>query len=177
MERTEKRKAEQKQALQNMRSSCNKWVVVSMLQRKAKAQERIKAMGIDDYRKAIEQETGIPAKVLTGKTLEENLRQAEEILAYKKDQTSQNEEKTTRGQFAAWMRDNYGTEDQDADADGLAALREQARVEAGGYPKVRDGGQISAENLPDLRSPQEQFAEWFRDVSAWDPRKSHSMGW
>lgn len=96
MERTEESKADQKQALQDMRPACNKWDTVPMLQRKAKTQERIKAMGIDDYRKAIEQETGIPAKVLTGKTLEENLRQAEEILAYKKDQTSQNEEKTTR---------------------------------------------------------------------------------
>lgn len=37
----------------------------------------------------------------------------------------------------------------------------------GGYPVIRDGGEVS--NMPDPRTAKDQFAEWFKKRSASDP--------
>lgn len=146
-------------------------------------------MTIDELRQAIQQRTGVPADLLTGETAEENIAQAKAMLAFKREREAQRP-KSAREQFAEWMTGNV--EDRNrrmADMIGLqyvppeapeeaalAELEEITKTEAGGYPVIKDGGQISTDNLPDPRPAREQFAEWFGQKTAFDPFKGPD-GW
>ena len=128
-------------------------------------------MSLEELKQEIEQQTGIPAKLLTGETAEENIAQAKALLAYKKEAASSN--KNPREQFADWFREQQGEEQPDLSSKGLADIEERIRVENGGYPLVKDGGQIS--QLPDPAGTKEQFSQWAYKKMAWDPRKKD--GW
>lgn len=147
-------------------------------------------MKIEDIKREIEQRAGVPASLLTGETVEENIAQAKALLAYKREYEQQRP-KTTAEQFSDWIggkleEKNRQTaaalglhyEESEADPAGaaLAEIEEAARRDAGGYPIVPDGGQIDISRLPDARPAREQFADWFKKETAFDPFKDLD-GW
>lgn len=128
-------------------------------------------MNIDDIKNQIEQRTGVPASLLNGETVEENIAQAKAFLAYKR-QVEQEQPKSTKEQFKEWIQEESGMEpEKDEAAAYLDDLTEEARIEAGGYPIVPDGGEANIP-LTDSRPTSEKFVDWFYDVSAWDPKKA-----
>ena len=125
-------------------------------------------MTIEELKQEIEQNTGIPADLLTGETAEENITQAKALLAYKRKNTIETP-KTTAEQFSEWLSAKRGDPVQDNRITALDGIAEAARREAGGYPYVKDGGEIDTSRLPDPRPTKQQFEEWFYNVSAWRP--------
>jgi len=132
-------------------------------------------MNIDDLKRRIEEQTGVPASLLTGETAEENIAQAKAILAFKKENEAQRT-KTTEEQLGEWLDAVQGIEHQDPAAAALADIEEAVRVDAGGYPIVKDGGQIDTTGAPDPRPTREQFADWLGRKTAFDPTKD-TDGW
>ena len=126
-------------------------------------------MTIEELRQEIAQRAGVPANLLTGETVEENIAQARALLAYKRDLEEQEQPKDTAGQFARWLRTNDGIERTDGAA--LDDIAKQARMEAGGYPEVEDGGTpyINGRAAPDTRPAAEQFSEWLQEQTAITP--------
>lgn len=146
-------------------------------------------MTTEELKQEIAQRTGIPAALLTGETAEENIAQAKALLAYKREHEVQRP-KTTREQFADWHNEQMDERDRQkaaylgllytpsqADPAGaaLAEIEERARLDAGGYPSLQDGGSVNV-NLGDTRSAKEQFADWLADRTAFDPFKE-ADGW
>ena len=146
-------------------------------------------MNTEELRQEIEQRTGVPATLLTGETIEENIAQAKAFLAYKREYEQQRP-KTAQEQFADWLggqleeRDRqtaatfglqYTPPQKDAASAALADIEERARVEAGGYPMLQDGGSVNV-NTGDGRSAREQFSEWLGQRTAFDPFKE-ADGW
>lgn len=127
-------------------------------------------MTVEDVKKTIEQRTGVPAHLLTGETAEEAIAQAKALLAYRKEHEAQRP-KHTREQFAEWMQAQQGTNSQDTTSAALAEIEEAARVEAGGYPRTKDGGEVTG--LPDARPARDQFAEWMEKQMAFNPFITH----
>jgi len=134
-------------------------------------------MTVAEYKQAIIESTGIPEKLLDGETPEEILASAKAILAYKKQEESRRQ-KTTGEQFSEWLHTVQGDEEKDTAKEAITTLAEAARVNAGGYPIVADGGNpyINGASMPDPRTPQEQFTEWFKQNTAFDPLKDEN-GW
>lgn len=145
-------------------------------------------MTLEELKQEIAQRTGVPAVLLTGETAEENIAQAKAFLAYKREHEAQRP-KTAAEQFADWFggqmeeRDrqqaatfglNYTPPEKDAAGAALAEIEERARVEAGGYPRINDSGEVTG--LPDPRSAREQFADWISDKTAFNPFKQ-ADGW
>lgn len=76
----------------------------------------------DAQRQDLEKVTGVPATLLTGDTIEENLALAKALNAYKDSMQAQ-EPTTPAGKFAAWFNANYtGNSDYI-----IAGLEEEAR--------------------------------------------------
>lgn len=126
-----------------------------------------------DYKQEISKVTGIPAELLTGDTIEENIARAKALLAYRSEAEA-TRPKDPREQFAEWMNvQGIGEAVPDRSA-ALDAIAEQARVEAGGYPITHDAGEVM--NMPDPRTAKEQFTTWAADRMGWDPRKQ-AGGW
>ena len=147
-------------------------------------------MTIEELKQTIEQRTGVPASLLTGETAEENIAQAEAMLAYKREYEQQRP-KTTAEQFSDWIggqleeRDrqtaaafglHYEAPEADPAGAALADIAEAVRVEGGGYPMTRDGGEVDTSNMPDPRPAREQFADWLGQQMAFDPFKD-ADGW
>lgn len=146
-------------------------------------------MNTEELKQEIAQRTGIPAVLLTGETAEENIAQAKALLAYKREHEAQRP-KTAAEQFSDWIggqleeRDRqtaaafglqYTPPQKDEAGAALADIEERARVEAGGYPMLQDGGSVNV-NLGDGRSAREQFADWLGQRTAFDPFKE-ADGW
>ena len=131
-------------------------------------------MILDELKQTIEKQTGIPACLLNGETAEENIAQAKALLAYKREAHAQRP-KTAREEFAEWLNAQEGIEEPDTAGEALAQIEEQARVDAGGYPMIRDGGSANV-NLGDGRSAKEKFAEWAGQKLSYDPFKRPD-GW
>ena len=146
-------------------------------------------MNLGELKQRIEQQAGVPAVLLTGETAEENIAQAKALLAYKREYEQQRP-KTTAEQFADWIggeleeRDRqqaatfglqYTPRQEDAAGAALAQIEEQARLDAGGYPMLQDGGSVNV-NIGDGRTAREQFAEWLGQRTAFDPFKE-ADGW
>ncbi len=145
-------------------------------------------MNVEELKQEIAQRTGVPVILLTGETAEENIAQAKAFLAYKREHEAQRP-KTAQEQFSDWLggqleeKDRqtaatYGLQYTPAHKDeagaALAEIEEAARVEAGGFPKVADGGEVTG--LPDARPAREQFAEWLGQKTAFNPFKDGN-GW
>ncbi len=125
-------------------------------------------MTTEELKNLISQNTGVPAEMLTGETPEENITRARQLLAFKTDNSTQDPGE----QFASWIR--YQTGDLEEVNNPEAALNEiaeQVRIEAGGYPRIPDGGasNITGFTGQDTRSTEEAFNEWFYNASAFDP--------
>lgn len=131
-------------------------------------------MNLEEVKQEIEQRTGVPASFLTGETAEENIAMAKALLAYKKKKAAE-APRSPREQFAEWARGMAGEAPQNAAEDALAPLEEALRVDAGGYPMTADAGEVG--NIPDPRPAREQFAEWFKDVTAFNPFKDNGATW
>ena len=130
-------------------------------------------MILDELKQTIEKQTGIPAYLLNGETAEETIAHAKALLAYKREADAQRP-RTAAEQFADWMNAQDGVEQPDTAGEALARIEEQARVEAGGYPIIRDGGSANV-NLGDGRSAKEQFSEWIGQKTAFNP--FNNDGW
>lgn len=128
-------------------------------------------MNMEDVKLRIERDTGVPASLLTGETTEECIVQAKALLTLKRKYEYQPpQQKSAQEQFADWMRARLGEEQpQDTTTAALDAIEREAAEEAGGYPVVRDAGEVEAGPAP--RSTREQFADWFSKKTAWDPAK------
>ena len=130
-------------------------------------------MTLEELKQEIEQRTGVQASLLKGETVEENIAYAKAVLAFRKEHEAQRP-KTAGEQFAAWYKATQGIEDTDEAGAALADIEERARVEAGGYPMLQDGG-VNV-HVGDCRSAREQFADWIGQQTAFDPFKE-ADGW
>ena len=135
-------------------------------------------MTTNEVRKAISQGTGIPEYKLPDTTPGDLIQHARTILAQQRYAESQRP-KSAADQFTEWFNDQQGTNPQAeryaaADA-AIDRVAEKLRVDAGGYPIVRDGGS-SGVTLGDCRTAAEQFDEFVNDRLAFDPRMD-ADGW
>lgn len=130
-------------------------------------------MNIEEIKQAIEQRTGIPGPLLTGETAEEVISTAKALLAFWRENAEQ-KPKTARDQFSDWFGAVQGIEEPDIKLNALLEIEEAARVDAGGYPRVKDGT-VEQNPLPDPRPAAEQFTDWFLQKTAFNPYKED--GW
>lgn len=104
------------------------------------------------------EKTGVPVNLISGETAEEIAASAAALAAYKRDRY---EAKPTREKFAAWFN-----------GDVPAEVVPDPIPTPPAYPNVPDGG--TPQNIDyGPRDPRDAFAEWFGDVSAFDPRKTY----
>ena len=129
-------------------------------------------MNTEEIKQEIEQRTGVPAAFLTGETTEAIIAQAKALLAFKLEQEDQRE-KSTAEQFAIWLQAQNDEEPHDAAGAALEALEEDIRVDRGGYPVVRDGGEMDHAALGDGRSALEQFRDYVYSQLAFNPFSDH----
>lgn len=121
-------------------------------------------MEIEKIRETIEQRTGIPASLLTGQTAEENITQARNLYEFRKKNETE-KPKSGQDRFADWLRSAQGIETNDEVSTALDEIAENVRVGSGGYPIVPDGGDYPVNQI-DVRTPQQMFAEYIREVSS-----------
>ena len=128
-------------------------------------------MTITDFKNLIQERTGVPAALLDGSTPDEILAKARSLIAYR-GKTEAGQPKTTAQQFEEYFRARMG-EDVPKDTPGAALdeIEEALRRARGGYPQTPDGGEADHAGLPDGRPAREQFAEWFSQKTACDPRR------
>lgn len=124
-------------------------------------------MNIEELKQTIERQTGIPSRFLNGETVEETIAYAKALNAYKRD-TDTTRPKSTAEQFAEWCNARDGITPTDATAEALERIEEQARVDAGGYPRVKDNDGSNV-NMPDSRPARELFGEWWDKKTAVNP--------
>ena len=144
-------------------------------------------MTIEEIKNEIEKNTGVPGYLLTGETAEELLAQAKALLAYRE----QKKQKSPAEQFADWIGGQLEERDKqiaatfglqftptqtDPEGAALAEIEEAARVKAGGYPRISDGGEVDPSKLTNQRPAREQFAEWAEQKTAFDPFRD-TDGW
>ena len=116
-------------------------------------------MNIDELKQTIEQRTGVPADLLSGGSVPEIIKQAEDLLSLKQSHEVQRD-KTTKEQFGEWLRASQGIEKQDAASAALSDIKETVRTASGGYPMPYDGGEVTG--MP-KDTAREQFAAWLYD--------------
>lgn len=133
-------------------------------------------MNLDELKNLIEQGTGVPAAALAGNTASALIDNARALLAYKIAH-EHSAPKSNADLFTAWLDSYSGTKAaQDPRITALDDLQEQARVEAGGYPRVKDAGELDDLHKLDATTNTEKFKEWFADKLATDPRQGPG-GW
>ena len=129
-------------------------------------------MTLDEFKNEVEQRTGVPASLLDGSTAGEIVTMAKTILAYKKE-CDVERQNTPREQFAAWLNESYGVETQNGMDEALDDLTRTAAAENCSYPVIQDG-QVDTSGIPDGRTPEQQFSEWWYKKTAFDPAKKGS---
>lgn len=134
-------------------------------------------MTIDELKQTIESKTGVPAAAIGGDTAPEVIQSARALLDFKMKHERQ-APKSKQELFAGWLDTTMGTHTagQDPRQMELDALQEQARVEAGGYPRVKDAGELDYRRKLDGVPNAEKFKEWFCNQIAEDPCIS-ADGW
>lgn len=135
-------------------------------------------MTVNEVRAAISKGTGIPEYKLPDATRDEIIQHAQTILAQQRQEEAQRP-KNTADQFAEWFNAQQGIDPQAeryaAAQAAIDSVAEQLRVDAGGYPIIRDGGS-SGVFLGDCRPAAEQFSEFINDKLAFDAR-TDADGW
>ena len=135
-------------------------------------------MTVNEVRAAISQGTGIPEYKLPDMTPGAIIQHAQTILAQQRQEEAQRP-KSTAEQFAAWFNAQQGIDPQaeryNAAQTAIDRVVEQLRVDAGGYPIIRDGGS-SGVTIGDCRPAAEQFGEFVNGTLSFDPRID-SDGW
>lgn len=113
---------------------------------------------IMELKKVAAEKTGVPANLIKGETTEEIAASAIALAAYKRDSY---EAKPTREKFADWLN-----------GDVPAEVAPDPIPTPPAYPNVPDGG--TPQNIDyGPRDPRDAFAEWFGDVSAFNPFKNN----
>ena len=133
-------------------------------------------MTTDDIKKEIAQRTGIPEAMLSGDTADDIISYSKALLAYRRE-TEEQAPLDAKDQFIQWMNERTGQPPEETPEQRLDNFAEDLRLEAGGYPRVPDGGTAglnigNADNLSTL----ERFKEWLDGESAFDPLKG-ANGW
>lgn len=135
-------------------------------------------MTLTEMQQTISREIGIPEYLLTDTTPQAVLQRARAILAQHRAEEARRPQ-STRDQFAAWYYAQQGmdlqAERQRAENAVLDRIAEALRVEAGGYPIVRDGGGVAV-HLGDCRSAAQQLGGFLNDRLAQDLR-TDAAGW
>lgn len=72
-----------------------------------------------EQKQELEKLTGVPANLLTGDTIEENLALAKALTAYKAEHDSEPKDTSARGQFADWLNARLNGSDLDDLTDRL----------------------------------------------------------
>jgi hypothetical protein len=126
-------------------------------------------MTLEELKKTISDRTGLPVPLLTGETPDEVITQGKALLAFR-DQQQYKAPKTEAEQFAEWFEDTTGTPQRGTWGAIMAEIEEAARVDAGGYPRIQDGGGAGV-NVGDGRTKEEQFAEWLGRNASFDPSR------
>lgn len=135
---------------------------------------------LNELRWKIEDSTGIPAELLKGETVEENISLAKALIVYRAEQEKQRP-KDISEQFAEYFKKLNGESvASDPGADAMMALLEIEKSYSGdrySYPSVADGGNpfINGKTIPDARTPEEQFGDFFRERTVFNPKKQD--GW
>lgn len=96
------------------------------------------------------EKTGVPAELITGKTVEEIAASATALAEYKRDSY---EAAPTREKFAAWLNGDTPTEQV---TDLTPAVPD--------YPNVPDGGEPQGISIRPS-DPVDAFKEWLEDVT------------
>ena len=122
---------------------------------------------MDEVKAQISQRTGIPLQLLTAETKKELFAQAKALLELRDDPPPA---QTNAERFAELFRQAMD-EPEPPKNQYFAAL---AEIEAG-FPVVPDGGEAGG-RLPDGRPAREQFADWFKQQTAFDPFRDED-GW
>lgn len=144
------------------------WAISAEAANSSLMQKRKKRETMEDFKAMISERLGVPAVLLTGESAEEDLAQAKAILAYKREQ-EQTRPKSHAEQFKEWFNASQGIEEPDETAAAFKEIEDAIGINSGAYPSLSDGGEV--QNVGDCRTPQEQFKDWFYDVSAYNPRK------
>ena len=126
-------------------------------------------MTVEEFKKMIEQRSGVPAALLDGDKPEEILERARSLADFR----SRNEirrPKSSAEQFAAWFHEQTGEgASTDEQRQALDEIEEMVRRLRGGYPVIHDGGELDHSGLPDGRQTRDQFAEWLNERTQFDP--------
>lgn len=134
-------------------------------------------MTLEEYNQEIERRTGVPASLLTGTTLEENIAKAKALLAFK-GKVEDERPKSTAEQFSDFLRNIEGREEQPSESS--QAMQSLADFEKSfqNYPIVKDGGNpyINGAVEKDPRTPAEQFSEFFNQAMR-TPSNLTDDGW
>ena len=125
---------------------------------------------IMELKKIAAEKTGVPADMISGETTEEIAASAYAIAHFRNEYRAKakaEEEKRaayenmpTRDKFAAWFNGDIPAEPLPDPIPTPPA-----------YPIVPDGG--TPQNIEYRQNPRDAFAEWFGDVSAFNPRKTY----
>lgn len=114
------------------------------------------------------EKTGVPANLIKGETTEEIAASAFALAKFRNEYSEKAdaekraayENMPTRDKFAAWLNGDIPAE---------PAAEPTPTPPA--YPIVPDGG--TPQNIEYRQDPRDAFAEWFGDVSAFNPRKTY----
>lgn len=114
------------------------------------------------------EKTGVPAELINGETTEEIAASAFALAKFRNEYSekadaekrAEYENMPTRDKFAAWLNGDVPAEPAPDPIPTPPA-----------YPNVPDGG--TPQNLEYSQDPRDAFAEWFADISAFDPRKTY----
>ena len=128
-------------------------------------------MTLEVIKDEISRRTGIPAHLLTGNTLDENIEQAKALLSFKLEYSENNDPaasepsapKSAREQFAEWASNAFQPNAVILDfASIFAQPSETAPMldPSNGYPKLQDNGEPTNGTGIDLRSSMQKFEDW-----------------
>ena len=123
---------------------------------------------IEKLKEYASKETGVPAEMIAGETVEEIAASAFALAKFRNEYSEKAdaekraayENMPTRDKFAAWLNGDIPAEPAAEPAPTPPA-----------YPIVPDGG--TPQNIEYRQDPRESFREWFGNVSAFDPRKDY----
>lgn len=133
-------------------------------------------MNLDELKNLIEQDTGVPMAALAGDTPTALIDNARALLAYKIT-NEHSAPKSSVELFTEWLDSYSGTKAaQDPRITALDDLQEQNRIAGGGYPRVKDAGELDYMRKLDATTNAEKFKDWFADKMATDPRQDPD-GW
>lgn len=124
----------------------------------------------EEMKKAIEQYIGVPAALLAGETIEENIALAKAALAMRREYAASRpqQKKTNREQFEDWVHGQIDVKQPDQEFESLNELEQLAMQSGAIYPRISDGGEASV-NTGSNDSTLDQFRQFAYDKLAFDP--------